>query len=370
MAEAPARLAPVRGAVRRLLEGSQAYHALPPDQRKRLANDMVKVGAFLADPGWLDAPAPAQALEEGEQKKPDPILDLKQRLADKPGQTGAEFQAGAVRQGVEEFGKLVQKVDFPAFVTGLVQGVFKAVVDASIDQMRAYGELLSASAKTVDQFASDHITDGQARDYVANKYPSMLEVDTSSEEGARLKMRDGAEDSVGLGQQFGMKDDVDLSNGESEGALVSAAKLEMARSRQQLMATMVLLGINRIVITDGRINAKVVFDMRADDSALRKAHAELHDKTSKKSQMGGSVGLPWSGFSASTSSAHMATVSSAVDDTSQSKAEVKANLTGEVRLNFKSETFPLERMVDAGGLEVLNQRAQPGPAGSAGAARK
>src|SRR5262245_34458343 len=350
MAEAAARLAPVRGAVRRLLEGSQAFHALPAERRKQLANDMVKVGTFLADPGWLDAPPPARALEEeeGGRKKADPIQDLKQRLAEKPG----------------------QKVDFPAFVTGLVQGVFKAVVDASIDQMRAYGELLSATAKTVDQFASDHITDGQARDFVANKYPSIVEVDTSSEEGSRLKMREGAEDTVGLGKQFGLKEDVDLSSGESEAALVNAAKLDMARSRQQLMATMVLLGINRIVVTDGRINAKVVFDMRADDSALRKAHAELHDKTSKKSQMGGSVGLPWSGFSASTSSAHMATVSSAVDDTSQSKAEVKANLTGEVRLNFKSETFPLERMVDSNGLEMLNQRAQPGPAASAGAARK
>src|SRR5262245_12857492 len=126
MAEAAARLAPVRGAVRRLLEGSQAFHALPAERRKQLANDMVKVGTFLADPGWLDAPPPARALEEeeGGRKKADPIQDLKQRLAEKPGQTGAEFQAGAVRQGVEEFGKLVQKVDFPAFVTGLVQGVF------------------------------------------------------------------------------------------------------------------------------------------------------------------------------------------------------------------------------------------------------
>ncbi len=368
MPEGADSLAPVRGAVRRLLEGSPSYRALPLEERKRLANDMVKVGSFLADPGWLEERPAARPLEE--EKKADPILDLKKRLADKPGQVGAEFQAGAVRQGVEEFGKLVQKVDFPAFVSGLVQGVFKAVVDASIDQMRAYGELLSASAKTVDQFASDHITDGQARDFVANKYPSLVEVDTTGEEGSRLRMREGAEDTVGLGQQFGMKEEADLSSAESETALVNAAKLEMARQRQQLMATMVLLGINRIVVTDGRINAKVVFDMRADDSSLRKAKAELHDKESEKSHVGGQVGLPWSGFSASSSSAHMAQVSSAVDDTSQSRAEVKANLTGEVRLNFKSETFPLERMVDAGGLEVLNQRAQPGAPGSAGAARR
>ena len=39
----------------------------------------------------------------------------------------------------------------------------------------------------------------------------------------------------------------------------------MARSRQQMLASMVMLGINRIVVTDGLINAKVVFDMRATD---------------------------------------------------------------------------------------------------------
>jgi hypothetical protein len=34
---------------------------------------------------------------------------------------------------------------------------------------------------------------------------------------------------------------------------------EKSSSRQQLLATMVLMGINRIVVTDGRISAKVTF---------------------------------------------------------------------------------------------------------------
>ena len=46
-----------------------------------------------------------------------------------------------------------------------------------------------------------------------------------------------------------------------------AARLQMARSRQQLLSSMVILGINRIVVTDGAINAKVVFDFRASDEA-------------------------------------------------------------------------------------------------------
>src|SRR5262245_17156550 len=356
----PATLAPVRTAVRALLERSHAYRALPLEEQKALANHMVKVGSYLADPGWLDAPAPpaaARALAD----EANPVDDLKQRLAAAPGSVSKGFEAGAVREGVQAFGQLVQKVDFPAFVSGLVNGVFKAVVDSSIEQMKAYGELLAATAKTVDQFAGDHITEGQARDYVANRYPSAVQIDTTGEGGAKLKPAEGGgAESVDLGKAFNVGKDVDLDDAESELALVNAAKLEMARSKQQLLATMVLLGINRIVVTNGQINAKVIFDMRADDSAKRRAKAEMHDEQKSHSEVG-AVGFGWGGAAyAGAGQSHVATVGSAVDDTSEAKAEVKANLTGEVKLNFKSETFPLERMVDTGGMQLLNQRAQPG----------
>jgi len=57
---------------------------------------------------------------------------------------------------------------------------------------------------------------------------------------------------------------------------------------------------------------------------------------------------------------HETTVASSMDETSESKAQVKATLSGDVRLAFKSETFPLERMVDVLGMQMLEQKAQPG----------
>jgi hypothetical protein len=361
-------LATVRSEVRSLLERTPAFRALAAPDRKALANAMVRVGAFLADdaPGWL---AEAQAEGDGggaspEQKK-DPVGDLKQRLAEKPGQVGQEFKAGAVREGVEQFGELVKKVDFPNFVSGLVNGVFNAVVKASMDQMKAYGELLAACAKTVDEFARDNIPDGAARDHVAGRFPSSVRIDTSGD-AARLRPREGAD--TGELQRAYPDISIDLEDDDAEAALMAAAKQQMARERQQLMATMVLLGINRIVVTNGQINAKVVFDMRAEDSAKRKATAELHDEEQSASAAGAAAVTwqPWgaAGGYANTSQSHVATVESAIDDTSESKAEVKAQLTGEVQLKFKSETFPLERMVSPGGLALLNARAEPpgGPA--------
>src|SRR5439155_4699439 len=110
----------------------------------------------------------------------DPVTATKGRLAKAPGQVGADFKAGAVKQAVEQFGALVKKVDFPRFVGGLIQNVFQAIVDSSIQQMRAYGELLANVAKTVDQFAQDNITENNARDWLAQSYPDQLEVGSSS----------------------------------------------------------------------------------------------------------------------------------------------------------------------------------------------
>ena len=114
-----------------MLDDSEVFQSLPVDERKRMARSMVEIGEYLArDPGWLDSEDSPQTGELAEAL--GPVADLKKRLASAPGQIGQDFEAGAVRQGVEQFRNLVDAVDFPDFVSGLIQGVFQAIVDASI----------------------------------------------------------------------------------------------------------------------------------------------------------------------------------------------------------------------------------------------
>ena len=372
MTAAHAPIDEVRAEVRALLESSPAFRALSVADQRAFANSMVRVGSFLShDPGGVGHDPAAMALADqpgagggqGGEAKRDAVDELKGRLADKQKLVGEEFKAGAVREGVEQFGELVKKVDFPAFVSGLVNGVFKAVVDASMEQMRAYGELLSACAKSVDEFARDNITDAMARDNVKGRFPSSVTVGTDDKGGSRLKLLPDA-DGGDLAKAYGVSN-VDLDDPESEMKLLASAKLELGRQRQQLLVTMVLLGINRIVVTDGRINAKVVFDMRADDTAKRRAKAQMQDEQQSASSAGAAAAAwsPWGGAGgyANSTQSHVATVESSIDDTSSARAEVKAQLTGEVQLRFKSETFPLEKMVDTGGMAMLQARGQPVP---------
>lgn len=355
----------VRAEIQKVLSQCPAWRRMEAPERQAFAQNMLKVGNFLAqDPGWLDAPLPPGA--EGLATALAPVDELKGRLAKAPGQVGATFQAGAVRQGVEEFANLVQTVDFPEFVSGLIQGVFQAIVDASIQQMQAYGELLAATAKSVGEFANDHISDDQVRQQLASRHPGLVRIERSSEGGgSRLVASEDAEDLAPLQQAARSSETISLSDDASEQKFITAAKLEMARQRQKLMALMVMLGINRIVVTNGRINAKVVFDIKASDYAKRDAKASFSDLAQSETGGAATYVAPWGGAGGYHQQKHKTTVRSSVDDTSESKAEMKARLSGEVRVNFKSETLPPERMLDALQMEQINFLSQPGgPAAS------
>jgi hypothetical protein len=373
-------LSAVRPPVRRLLERSPGFRAMPLEQQRDLARTMVRVASYMANPDGLAKQelTPGQGVLSRGQEAPlaraqaGAVDNAKGKASDKIGTfAGSDFQAGAVRQGVEQFRNLVGSVDFPNFVGGLIQNVFQAIVNASIQQMNAYGQLLKSVAQTVDQFAQDNISLNNARDWLVDKYPESIGLDEEAaqeDESGQPRLAVTAENADAVLQQIntemGLAEPVtDLSDPEQESRLVMAARLQMARSRQQLLASMVVLGINRIVVTDGAINAKVVFDLKASDQAKREARASLYDSASSMNRNTSAAGVHF-GWGAAGSvnenvQRHVTTVASAVDETSESKAEVKAKLTGEVRVNFKSDYFPMEKMASPGMIAAIQGNSLP-----------
>lgn len=391
-----------RPEVQRLLTAIPSFLNLPDDQRKEIAADTVRVLSYITDPNGVrseiaereargellpvstgqavEPAAPAPLREPATVRALDAVEDTKKALSRSPGFAGKDFKAGAVEQGVEQFGNMVQKVDFPAFVGGLIKNVFQAIVESSIEQMHAYGELIANVAKTTDQFMRENIGEAAGRDYLADAYPDALAINTDGNSSgfadgeqappapARLEAtgEDPAVRLAEISRDMNINPPVtDLSDANAELRLVTAARLQMAKQRQQLLSSMVMLGINRIVITDGSINAKVVFDMRASDTAKREYKAQMHDRQSSSNTNTAKVGYgSWfSPVSASMSNvntqAHVATVGSAVDESSESKAEVKAKLSGEVRVNFKSDYLPLDKMATPEMMSVIQGNSTP-----------
>jgi hypothetical protein len=180
-------LAVVLERVTPVLMASQRLRAVSVERQERLIQDLVHAA---------DAAARAIAARQHE--------DL--------GQAGAT--SDPPREGTSAAAALARSVDFPTFVTDLIRGTFESIVNASIRQMEAFGELLRNIAKPVDEFMRDNEVGG-----------------------------DGADDRDHLAAD----DD--------------SSRRRLAADRQQQLATMVLMGINRLVVTKGTITARVAVDL-------------------------------------------------------------------------------------------------------------
>jgi len=237
-------LAIVRRQVRGLLESSPSFRALPPDKRKQIARDTVRAATYMADPGGLvsrELCAPLLMPSPGKRSRVRTI---------KAGQT--------LQGGTSAVDALMNDVDFPTFVAGLIHGVFNAIVDASIEQMEAYAALISDVAASVDEFMSDAISVESARETLRIEFPELFCHRKANGKAASLIWRSDAAPGARLRLQaaLGMRRlEPDLRN------LVAASRRRLARNRQQTLATAILMGINRIVVTDGKITPKVKFDL-------------------------------------------------------------------------------------------------------------
>jgi hypothetical protein len=335
----------VRDRVRELLLSTPAFRSLPEAERRELAHGMVRIASYIAG-GDRGDNAPA-------------VANLGTALADapppRPPTASGDMKnsgAAAAHEGAAVLAELVDAVDFPGFVSGLIDGVFNAIVNASIKQMEAFAELVKNVSKSVDDFMKDNVSENQARDYLAEKYPDHLAIDTSGGQPAVKKKADADESQMpdffaDLGLPAPMGGSVDDETIEEQ--IVPAARKRLAMDRQQMLATMVLMGVNRIVVTDGFIKANVIFDLSTRDAIQRgnnRTRTATFHENEKTARRPGFFGW-FSGYKTSdrTTDLTVQTVSTQKDE-SQSQVEMKAKLAGEVNVRFKSETFPLEKMAD------------------------
>jgi len=162
----------------------------------------------------------------------------------------------------------VDAVDFPNFVASLIHGVFHAIVDASVRQMNAYAELIRSAGATVDQFRSENLTDQDGRDWLVSMYPDVFEKAPSG----KIAMAPNADLENAVRRLRRFRFDLNaLEPADIESKLVPAARRHLAGSRQQVLSTMVLMGINRIVVTDGRLAAKLGFRSPSRSRLRKKA---------------------------------------------------------------------------------------------------
>jgi len=382
----------VRLQVRQLLEQSPAFLSLDREKQREIARNTVEICSYLASPEGIPGPrlAAAQALKggRGASNSERPMA----RAAAGDPSTPPAFTAQAALQGAAAAGAFLQAVSFPSFVSQLIEGVFHSIVKSSIEQMEAYGKLVQSVALTLNQFRDENTTDNQGKDHLVDQFPDFFKMDIDTgEEGAqpRVRLKDGVDEDRALKRVNALPIDggpIDsLDDDTIEEKLVPAARTQLATSRQQLLATMVLMGINRIIVTDGRIAAKVMFDFQARDnfkwqnSATRfdygdqvktvstgdyesKAEGETYTYSKSKDtededRRGANY---YSKGNYKNTTEPVLKLASATQASTEAALQSKASLSGSVEVNFKSETFPLEKMADSFQIGQIQDASKPG----------
>jgi len=367
-----------------LLAASPAFYELPAHRREQMQNDLEKIAAYtaaLVQDEWASSKRIGQVPMLRHEAPPveamvEPLAAKKSNQPAQPKQpppkAADEFDTratGAVGGITKE---VLNAVSFPTFVADLIQGTFQAIVNASIQQMEAYGKLLSNVAKTVDQFMSDNITDNNARDYLVESHPAHFQIERG-EGGARVKVRDGADELAkpDFKSEFGLNEDLSLDDEAIEKTLVPAARRRLALSRHSMLSTMVLMGINRIVVTSGRIYAKMGFHIDARDTGAAQSASQYDYRKDSAAFAHGFFGFGGGGAATRTSVAY---VSSTKKDSSD-EINLSTDLTGEVEVKFKSDYFPMERFARPEMIALIqghtpNPQANPavkgGPEGKTG----
>ena len=326
----------VQQEVERLLSDTPSYRQLDETTQRDLRRSMEQIAAVLATRpggGLAQQLAPATGANG-----PTPTNGN--------GTTPGNGGATATGRVGEVTRQTLNAIDFPSFVASLIQGTFQAIVDASIQQMEAYAELLKNVSMSLDTFMADNISEDTARDYIADRYSGQVQRDTSGGT-PKLRMNDGPGvelNSFFTDLGFGMPSEVD--DQAMDEVVVPAARREIAQMRQQTLATMVLMGINRVVVDDGEIAAKLVFHIDATEAQ------EMRFDQQKVTGMNMAGRAGTTGFSANGVMGNTASVNA------QSDINVRADLTGEVKVRFRSETFPLERFADSAAIQLINQNAK------------
>ena len=328
----------VRHEIGQILRSSPTFRSMPDDRRRQLAHDLVNIGQYMADAGGstyglplaaaIGESPPVRALDNSQPMPPDPYT-------------------------VKNLGTAIATVDFPGFVASLIKGVFQAIVDASIQQMEAFAELVKNVSKSVDEYMKDNVTPNQARDYLAGRYPDHLQVDVSGQQPKVVPKPDANETEMpDFFKDLGLSAPVDsLDEQTAEEVLVPAARQQLAIDRQRMLLMMVLMGINRLVVTNGSVKAAVIFDLdlsstKGSTTDIATAYDNTTNSKSQNSFFAGWFSPTWKSNSETKVNV---TTSSKYD--SKDTAELKAKLTGDVSVQFASETMPLDQMASMLGLQ-------------------
>jgi hypothetical protein len=245
------------------------------------------------------------------------------------------------------FNDLVDSVDFPKFVGDLLKAVFDANLTVMKKQTDAFIGLMKECTKEVGDFVKQ-VKDDDAFASLATSSQGKYNVDIE-------KSPDGASKMI-LTDANGEK--VDQDNAEVKKDLAQA-KLKMAQEHRAALREVLLMGVTRLVVDKGTVEAAVTFTIKAHRDSQSTDSNTNTNVVNLNTQFGGGLGSIFGGPSASMTETN--TNINVKTSTKNASDDLTAELQGKVNIQFKTDYFKLDnfaQMYGDGGTQALKPQGQ------------
>lgn len=354
-----------RQTVRALLTAAEGYNALDPGLRQDVAKSLVRISSTAMTLADEARPLPAT---DATRPIPAPLAQAQS--------AGRAFSGTAIDQIAPQTERILNAVSFPRFVGELITGVFKALNESNQQQLESYVDLIRNVAATTDGFADANIGEMGARQWLMERFPGTFRIEGDTDAGfdnpeemsaderaewmaeraenQRLELSPGAEmpSEGALRTALGVPRGQSLPSGNPE-SLVGPVRALLARNKQQMLATMVMMGMQRIVIDSGRLNASMRFHIDASSAASDDRGSRFDVRNEIQAGVKAQFG-PW-GASAKMKN----TIGYVSTERTQTEEEVNADLDldSAVELIFRTDYVPLERLAGTGDVNRIRVNA-------------
>lgn len=248
------------------------------------------------------------------------------------------------------FKELVDSVDFPKFVADLLKAVFDANLKVMKQQTDSYIKLMQEATKSTAEFVKQ-VGDDE----------SFLRLAESRSDQYNVTTEDQADGSSKIALTNPAGDKVDPEDAEVKRHVLEA-KINMAKEHRAALREVLLMGVTRLVVDKGEIEAGVEFSVKATRES--KAHHKDQNINVAKAKMGWKS--PIDGLLGGSSGSMDMTNTNIQINTSDKKAtdDLSATLKGKVNIKFRSDFFELDHFANMyadGGVAALKPATPAAP---------
>jgi hypothetical protein len=273
----------------------------------------------------------------------------------------------------------LQKIGFVEFTTRLITDVYNAIVKASIDQLKAYADYVNTISKTLEDYqneltGSDPVEQkARADDRIQNVYHLPLTPDPISLNNDQVKSlqqefvgvtaRD-AEDTQDMTIDDAIKGtdtgSPHIALADLEALVIAERRLNAAEA-YDLLKTVLQMGMQKVVVTNGDILTKLVFHVDSTDNFsattmnIRERGTSLGIQGALSGRYGGTAetqkdhkgemantalgGMIGGGISGNYASNKLNV--SVVNESHTAATNVTVDIIGQVKIQFRTETLPI-----------------------------